>query len=443
MSALVEGFSGGGGSKIINSVEQEFYANYEDVEPNMFVEKVSVGIGIESTQKLFEHVNYKANLSVCKLTNTRIAIVAYEDNRSLDNGIRCAVYDIGDSSLEQVKITNLGKTSYAAECIRTVKLTESKFVLCVRLSSIAHVYVITIASDGTATIGTCLSLSDCCRSDVCAIDSSKFLFTHVNKSGYFRAGVYSVSGMTVTPGNSVDLIDVQDYAYCIHRTCRLTNNRFVSMMSYSSSYYWTYVTFDISGTNVSLVKSAGRAISFNTNRLSGLVKLDDEHLICVNYSHNEGEWQYSVAAIFEVASDGTVSVKSKLKLSDTNAVLGLESEYPGLTELNPDRITCIVYQQSPFDVTALKVNEANTQITELATKPLVTDSNARTKPYLFYDGVKNNFSMLWESYADGYVKDLHFSFNMGGIQKSKTKIDGVSKSKATRISKGKVLVLGG
>lgn len=442
MSVLVEGFSGGGSSKIANSVEQEFYANYEDVEPNMFVENVPAGINIGSTQNLFEYINYSANLSVCKLTAKRIAIVAYEDNRSSNDGIRCAVYDINDGSLKNVKVTNLGKTSNEPECIRTAKLTESKFVLSVRLSSIAYVYVISVASDGTATIGTPLSLSDCYRADVCAIDGSRVLFTHVNRSGNFRAGVYSVSGMTVSPGNSTNLISTGGYSYCKPRICRLTNNRFVAFMATDSSDNWGYATFDISGTSVSSVKSE-KPYLFNAYQMAGLVRLDDNHVLYANYYYGGGDWEDSNAAIFQIASNGTVSLKSKLRLSNTNVVSGYEEEYPGFTELSADRITGIVYQMSPFDATLLKVNSANTQITELGTKALISDSSATTKPYLIYDGIKNNFSMLWETRSTGYVRCRHFNYANGGIQKSKTKIDGVSKSKATRTTKGKVLVLGG
>jgi len=417
---------GGGSSDVINGIIGEYRASGADISANTFVEFLNdYNNLISGTEAVFNAAS--TNYISAILIDSMHALVCYQDGGNSNYGTAVVLTVSGTSITTGTEtVFNSGNTED-----KNVVLIDSNHVLiCYRDSdNSGYGTAIILTINGTTiTIGTETVFNAASTSSISAVllDSTHALVCYKDNGygGYGTAQILTISGTTVTAGTE-KFFNAGSTAY-ISVFVLDSAHAFVFYQDAGNNSYGTAVVLTISGTTITI----GTETVFNAASTSSIsaVLLDSTHaLVCYK---DEGNKNYGTAQMLTISST-TITIGTETVfnagLTFTNQPILIDSNHV---------LVCYSDFVNNFYGTTIILTINGTTIT-VGTETVFNAANTTGISAVLID---SNHVLI--CYRDSDNSGTSVVLQVPKVIKaSEFKIEGITKTKCTSTTTGKVWTL--
>lgn len=427
---------GSGGTNIVNGAIKEYKAQSGEISANTFVEYVAEGITIGTEKSNISTGGTSYGIDCIGVSSNRVLMVYTDSASNGDSSYTSYKYALLslDNKAVQVLATGAFMDNILGVGLQRVQLAEIKqgkyLVSCLASSGDTYLLVCSI-SGNTVNFGATLALGDCYQPWCVPISESKFLFSHVNKAGYYRAAVYSINGTTLTTGTSVNLCSA--YSTTLDaRTGKIGEGLYLGLISYGSDRYLRTCLIRVSGSSVSCVEEKIMSYSEYTGDDIGDIHYIGGNRALVIKSNGYGN---TGVFIYEAANSAVSQVASLNLAAQTNYEGGKICEMADGTFMTTITTGNIAVHFSVNGNTVTQLNSVT-----------VDKNTTATYHSKIAQGNDGQFAVCYNAATDyvtnkKYATAKAFQQNEEGVKVAQDSIFGLTRNKLTKNTPGKVWVL--
>ncbi len=434
------------GIEVVNGIIEQYKASTSDISANSFVEFVD-NMWTNTDTSLTSIANSSGYAGAVLIDDNKVFIAHQSDgtNKYL-NGVVCTISGTTITPGTDTTLVATSDSAYMANGSSAVLIDDNK-VFIAHQSDGTNKYlngIVCSISGTTITAGTDTTLVSVSNSATILspvlIDTNKVFIAHSNNSSnyYLNGIVCTISGTTITPGTDTTLVSTQYAGNVASAVLIDTNKVFIAHQS-NSNYYLNGIVCTISGTTITPgTDTTLRSIMYSSN--AARVCFIDTNKVFI--THNSGKlYPNSSPTYYLYGIVCTISGTTITPGTDTTIYTYTYSAYGASIALINTNKVFIAHQSDGTNryLKGIVCTISGTTITHGTDTTLIstTQSAVDASAVLVYD---NKVLIAHKSDStNGYLNGI--IANLKKITAATTQIDGVTVSKCTTTSAGKVYVL--
>ena len=290
MAVQIKGVGGGGATKVLNGVLEQYYAYSDTINAVSFVEFLTDSVvSAQCTGTDSSGYNYCRG---CVLSDNKVLMCSWN---SSSNNIYLVVATFDNSSISFGTVCTAEHTSYAYD-IEVQKLSDTTALLGYSTGSNGYyrMYVVTI-NNTTITVGARYVTEGYIfdynfygePTRICVLNSTKALITYIRNSStssydgicYTCAIVCTISGTTITFGTELVISSKDSYStYDQYRSAQynalVSSTQVLSCMDFydGNNFKKYFHLFSISGTTVTITSSITNTTTISVSTIGNIFK---------------------------------------------------------------------------------------------------------------------------------------------------------------------------
>jgi len=434
------------GIEVVNGIIEQYKASTSTIDANTFVEFVD-NMWTNTDTSLTSIANSSGYAGAVLIDDNKVFIAHQSDgtNKYL-NGVICTISGTTITPGTDTTLVSTSDSAYMANGSSAVLIDTDK-VFIAHASDGTNKYlngIVCTISGTTITPGTDTTLVNVSNSATILspvlIDTNKVFIAHSNNSSnyYLNGVICTISGTTITPGTDTTLVSTQ-YAGNVASIALIDTNKVFIAHQSNSNYYLNGIVCTISGTTITTgTDTTLRSIMYSSN--GAKVCFIDTNKVFI--THNSGKiYPDSSPTYYLYGIVCTISGSTITPGTDTTIYTYAYSAYgASIALIDTDKV--FIAHQSDGTNRYLKgiiCTISGTTITHGTDTTLIstTQSAVDASAVLVYD---NKVLIAHKSDStNGYLNGV--IANLKKITAATAQIDGVTVSKCTTTTAGKVYVL--